>query len=232
MRSFFQNTPSGTPNMQEEKEACSLDVSSSDMPESPTSPAVCETEACVVVAESKQPSNVCSSNAVHKENPPMRSIFPKSYRYSVSPIESDESESFYPDESALEPKLTMSSTDSTASEMSPTESSESSTVEPVSDTQVSSDPLPSQAFEDMLSAAYVQSGHGGMSLALASDMLAAQLNSNPGSILQQWLGRKFQADKSSQPSSPHWILGVPILGSASGTDDVLLMANSPSRRGA
>ena len=74
----------------------------------------------------------------------------------------------------------------------------------------------------LLSSALYQTGYGGMSLALASDILASQIYAQQ-SLLPCWLNRQLAAHPSKSicgvaasqnNNQTHWLFGVPIVGSA------------------
>lgn len=114
------------------------------------------------------------------------------------------------------------------------ESSETRRPEPLTiDTQIPSCAstttnellFPESSMGVMMSSALLHKGHHGMSLALASDMLASQIYSQQ-SLLPYWLNKQL-ADRSENeklsPTKTHWLLGIPLIGSASKDGQVWLM---------
>ena len=81
--------------------------------------------------------------------------------------------------------------------------------------------LKNKSIQDLLSAALLYTGDdGGMSLALASDILASQIYAQD-SILLAWLHRNLP----SYHSSKSWLYGVPVLGSATSNGQLLFLKN-------
>jgi hypothetical protein len=81
----------------------------------------------------------------------------------------------------------------------------------------------------ILSSALLHKGHAGISLALASDILASQIYSQQ-SLLPYWLnkqlGGRCEIEKLSPNTKTHWLLGVPLIGSASKDGQVWLMGDN------
>lgn len=79
-------------------------------------------------------------------------------------------------------------------------------------------PKQNSAMDLILSSAPVQTGHGGMSLALASDILASQIYAQQ-SLLPFWLNTHLPANSGGcggtdqEAHKTHWLYGVPVIGS-------------------
>jgi len=101
-----------------------------------------------------------------------------------------------------------------------TYNSESSSEEENSDNQE----LKTKSIQDLLSAALLYTGEGGMSLALASDILASQIYAQD-SILLSWLHKNLPSYRSVKP----WLYGVPVLGSATSNGQLLFLKNDETR---
>jgi hypothetical protein len=87
--------------------------------------------------------------------------------------------------------------------------------------------IPESPMGAILSSALLHKGHAGMSLALASDILASQIYSQQ-SLLPYWLKKQLGdrcGNEILSPTKPHWFLGVPLIGSASKDGQVWLMGN-------
>jgi hypothetical protein len=85
--------------------------------------------------------------------------------------------------------------------------------------------FPESPMGAIMSSALLHKGHAGMSLALASDILASQIYSQQ-SLLPYWLNKQLADRCESEKLSPtktHWLLGVPLIGSASKDGRVWLM---------
>jgi hypothetical protein len=91
--------------------------------------------------------------------------------------------------------------------------------------------IPDSPMDAILASALLHKGHAGMSLALASDILASQIYSQQ-SLWPYWLkkqlGDRCGSEKLS-PTNPLWFLGVPLIGSASEDGQVWLMGNVSDR---
>jgi hypothetical protein len=88
-------------------------------------------------------------------------------------------------------------------------------------------PMQASPMGKIMSSDLLNKGHGGMSLALASDILASQIYSQQ-SLLSYWLNTQLAVRCESEKLSPtktHWLLGVPLIGSASKDGQVWLMGN-------
>jgi hypothetical protein len=90
-------------------------------------------------------------------------------------------------------------------------------------------PLPESPMVAILSSDLLHKGHGSMSLALAADILASQIYSQQ-SLLSYWLNKQLAVRCESEKLSPtktktHWLLGVPLIGSASKGGEVWLMGD-------
>jgi hypothetical protein len=88
--------------------------------------------------------------------------------------------------------------------------------------------LPESPMSALLSSALLHKGHGGMSLALASDILASQIYSQQN-LLPSWLNKQLavrcESEKVSPTNKTHWLFGVPMIGSASKDGQVWLMGD-------
>jgi hypothetical protein len=87
--------------------------------------------------------------------------------------------------------------------------------------------IPESPMDALLSSALFHQGHAGMSLALASDILASQIYSQQ-SLWPYWLNKQLGDRCGSEklsPSNPLWFLGVPLIGSVSKDGQVWLMGN-------
>jgi hypothetical protein len=96
-----------------------------------------------------------------------------------------------------------------------------------SSTATSEHPSPQSPIQTILSSDLLHTGHGCMSLALASDILASQLYSQQ-SLLPCWLNTQLAVRCGSEKLSPtktHWLFGVPLIGSAAGGGQVFLMGD-------
>jgi hypothetical protein len=87
--------------------------------------------------------------------------------------------------------------------------------------------FPESPMGAILSSALLHKGYAGMSLALASDILASQIYSQQ-SLLPYWLKKQLGDRCGSEilsPTKANWLLGVPLIGSASKDGRVWLMGN-------
>jgi hypothetical protein len=93
--------------------------------------------------------------------------------------------------------------------------------------------LPESPMVALLSSDLLHKPHGSMSLVLASDILASQIYSQQ-SLLPYWLNKQLAVRCESEKLSPtntktHWLLGVPLIGSASKDGEVWLMGDDSDR---
>jgi hypothetical protein len=92
--------------------------------------------------------------------------------------------------------------------------------------------VPESPMDAILSSALLHKGHAGMSLALASDILASQIYSQQ-SLWPYWLkkqlGDRCSGSEKLSPTNPLWFLGVPLIGSASKDGEVWLMGNTSDK---